>query len=71
MGGWVDGWLNGWGHVKITKYQINLDLIEIVQFCLKIYDLWRQPHLWFGVYVVGWVNCWVNGWGQVKSLKIK
>ena len=25
------------GH--ITKNQIHLDLIEIIQFCLKIYDL--------------------------------
>ena len=32
MGQWV--WS---GH--ITKYQINLDLIEIIQFCLNIYDL--------------------------------
>ena len=32
MGQWV-----GSGH--ITKYQINLDLIEIIQFCLNIYDL--------------------------------
>ena len=21
-------------------------IIEIIQFCLKIYDLWRDPHLW-------------------------
>ena len=41
--GWVCGWMGvsvgqwvGLGH--ITKYQINLDLIEIIQFCL-IYDL--------------------------------
>ena len=32
MGQWV-----GSGH--ITKYQINLDLIGIIQFCLNIYDL--------------------------------
>ena len=32
MGQWV-----GSGH--ITKYQINLDLIKIIQFCLNIYDL--------------------------------
>ena len=51
MGQWM-----GSGH--IAKYQINLDLIEIIQFCLKIYDLLRHPHLWVGV--------WVNGWGQVK-----
>ena len=65
MDSWVDGWFQwvqwvGSGH--ITKYQINLDLIEIIQFCLKIYDLLRHPHLWMGV----WINGWVNGWGQVK-----
>ena len=43
-GGWVHGSLGGWvvqwvGSGHITKYQINLDLIEIIQFCLKIYDL--------------------------------
>ena len=32
MGQWV-----GSGHITIN--QINLDLIEIIQFCLKIYDL--------------------------------
>ena len=40
----------------------NVDLIKIIQFCLKIYDLSRQPHPWVGQ--------WVKGWGQVKSLKI-
>ena len=59
---------------QIIKNQLNLDLIKIIQFFLKIYDLLRHPHLWV---VVGWmdglmdrwVNGWVNGWGQVKSLK--
>ena len=65
--GWVCGWISGsvgqWvGSGHITKYQINLDLIEIIQFCLKIYDLLRHPQLWVGV----WINGWVNGWGQVK-----
>ena len=60
FGGWVVQWVNGWGQV-ITKYQINLDLIKIIQFCSKIYDLWRHPHLW--------VDEWVNGWAHVKSLK--
>ena len=41
----------GSGH--ITKYQINLDLIEIIQFSLKFYDLLKHPHLWVGVLVVG------------------
>ena len=55
MGQWV-----GSGH--IIKYQINLDLIEIIQFCLKICDLLRHRQLWVGV----WINGWVNGRGQVK-----
>ena len=74
------------GSHHITKYRINLDLMEImgvcmgqwvvsgqmtsliqpelidiIRFCLKIYDLWRHPHLW--------VDGWVNGWAHVKSLK--
>ena len=64
MGQWV-----GSGH--ITKNQINLDLIKIIQFCLKIYNSLRHPHLWLDVWVDGWVNMWVNGWDQVISLKIK
>ena len=50
------------GSGEITNYLINLDIIEIIQFCLKIYDLWRHLHLWVGV----WVVQWVNGWGQVN-----
>ena len=45
MGRWVGQWV-GSGH--ITKYQINVDLIEIIQFCLKIYDLLRHLNLWVG-----------------------
>ena len=69
--GWVCGWVCGvmggsvaeWvGSGQMTKNLINLDLIEIIQFCLKIYDLLRHLHLWVGV----WINGWVNGWGQVK-----
>ena len=40
---------------------IKLELIDIIQFCLKIHDLWRHLHLW--------VDGWVNGWAHVKSLK--
>ena len=40
MGGCVGGWVFQWvGLGHITKYQINLDLIEIIQFCLNMYDL--------------------------------
>ena len=48
------GQLVGSGH--ITKNQINLELIKIIQFCLKICDLLRHPHLWMGVWVVGWIS---------------
>ena len=55
MGGWVDGWgyyVGQWvGSGHITKNQINLELIKIIQFCLKICDLVRHPHLWVGVWV--------------------
>ena len=71
--GWVCSWLSGcvgqWmGSGQITNYQINLDLIRIIQFYLKIYFLWRDPQLWVGVW-------WLDGWlcrcvGYVKSLKI-
>ena len=52
------------GPGQIIKNRINLDLIEIIQFCLKIYDLLTHPHLWVGVWVVGWMGgliCGVNG----------
>ena len=56
MGAWIVGWIGGsvgqWmGSGHIAKYQINLDLLEIIQFCLKIYDLLRHPHLWVGEWV--------------------
>ena len=41
---------------QIIKNQINLDLTEIILFCLKIYDLLRHPHLWVGIWVVGWMD---------------
>ena len=46
MGLWVRSY-------QITRNGINLDLIEIIQFCLKIYYLWRLPHLWVDVWVAG------------------
>ena len=39
MVGYVGGWVGQWVRSgQITKMSINLDLIEIIQFCLKIYD---------------------------------
>ena len=61
MGQWV-------GPGQIIKNQINLDLIEIIQFCLKINDLLRHPHLCVGVWVVGWISGLMNGsMGGVRS----
>ena len=69
MCGWVVGWVSGsmGGSGEITNYLINLYIIEIIQFCLKIYDMWRHLHLWMG----GWVDGWVNEWGQVILLNIE
>ena len=39
VGGWLVQWVNGLGHVKSGTYLINLDIIKIIQFFLKIYDL--------------------------------
>ena len=56
---WVCGWLAGsvgqWvGSGQMTNNCINLELIEIIQFCLKIYDLERHP-------THGWVSGWLGG----------
>ena len=40
-------------------YLIKLELIDVIRFCLKIYDLWRHPHLW--------VDGWVNGLAHVNN----
>ena len=66
--GWVCGWMGGsvgqWlGSGHITKYQINLDLIEIIQFCLKIYELLRP----MGGCMDQWVGQWM-GSGQMTNL---
>ena len=42
--GWVCGWVSGWvgqwvGSGQMTKILMSFDLIEIIQFPLKIYDL--------------------------------
>ena len=40
MCGWMGGSVGQFvGLGQMTKNLINLDVIEIIQFCLKIYDL--------------------------------
>ena len=59
------------GPGQIIKNQINLDLIEIIQFCLKIYDLLRHPHLWVSVWVAGWMGGLIyESMGGVRSYKV-
>ena len=58
MGQWVGQWV---GPGQIIKNRINLDLVEIIQFCLKIYDLLTHPHLWVGGWVVGWMGGYYVG----------
>ena len=54
MGLWMGQCVGQWvGPGQIIKNQINLDLIEIIQFCLKIYDLLRHP-------TYGWVYGWLG-----------
>ena len=56
------------GPGQIIKNQINLDLIEIIQFCLKINDLLRHPYLWVGVWLVGWMGGFIcESMGGVRS----
>ena len=68
MSAWVVGWMGGsvgeWvGSGHITKYRINLDLIEIIQICLKITE---TPPLMGGC-MGEWVGEWV-GLGQMINL---
>ena len=57
--GWLGGWVGQWvGSGQMTKNLIILDLIEVIQFCLKFYDLLRHPthpptH--------GWMCGWLGG----------
>ena len=69
MGAWINVLVGGWvGPGQIIKNRINLDLIKIIQFCLKIYDLLTHPYLWVGVWVVGWMGGLICGsMGGVRS----
>ena len=58
MGGCMGEWV---GSAQMTNL-VKLELTDIIRFCLKIYDLWRHPHLS--------VDGWVNGWAHVKLLKL-
>ena len=62
MGQWVDQWV---APGQIIKNQINLDLIEIIQFCLKIYDFADTPPPMGGC-MGGWVGQWV-GSGHINK----
>ena len=66
MVGCVSGSMGGSG--EITNYLINLDIMEIIQYCLKIYNLLRHPHLWLDVWVDGWMGGLICGsMGGIRS----
>ena len=62
------------GTPRISQNSIALELIKIFQFSLKIWNLWRLPHSWVGVWfgglVGGWVGWWVGSGQNTKNLKI-
>ena len=63
----MDSWVGQWvGSGQFVKYRINLDLIEIIQFCLKIYDLLRHRHLW-----VGCMGEWVGSGQMTNFIKLE
>ena len=56
-----------WGTRGISQNSIALELIEIFQFRLKIWNLWRLPPP-MGVLLGGWVGGWMGGlMGGVRS----
>ena len=71
MGGWLGVSVGQWvGQVK--SLLINLDIIEIIQFCLKIMICGdTSTYGWVYGWFCGWVVQWVNGWGQVILLNIE
>ena len=62
MGGWLVEWMcrSMGGSGQITNYQINLDLIRIIQFCLKIFFVETPPAM--GGCVGGWMDGSVDEW---------
>ena len=53
------------GSCQITKNGINLDLIEIICFCLKIYVLVDSP-------TYGWMYGLMGGWvGSCQITKME
>ena len=62
MGQWV-------GSCQIIKNQVNRHLIEIIEFCLKIYDLWRHTHLCMAYCVGQWVgSCQITRNSIIRKL---
>ena len=43
------------------------DLIQIIQFCLKIHDWWRHPQLWVGGWLSGRLGWWMESYQITKN----
>ena len=51
------------------QHEENMRTMWIIQFCLKICDLLRHPHLWVDVWVVGWISGLMDGsMGGTRSI---
>ena len=61
---WVSGSMGGPG--QITNNLINFDLIKILQFCLKIYDLKETPPP-----MGGSMDSWVDGWFSLSMGEVR
>ena len=62
--GWLDGWVGQWvGSGKMTKNLIDLDVIEIIQFSLKMLFIETPPptHPPMGGCEGGWVSGSMDG----------
>ena len=77
MGGFMGDWVGTWvGSCQISKNWIHCDLIEIIQLCLNIYDMWWHPtygwvyvKIYFHQFQQTWYqsNSPVKGWGGLSK----
>ena len=65
--GWVFGLMGGLidSSCDITNNQMNLELIKIIQFCVKFYESVETP-----LPTYGWVGIWVVSC-QITKMKKK
>ena len=69
MCGWLGGWLGQWlGSGQMTKNLINLERIEIIQFCFEDLGFVETPTPMGGV--CGWLGGSVGQWVVSSQMTI-